>query len=117
MKREYIDYVKDILSETEFIEKTIKEIDYQKFLADKKTSHAIVRSLEIIGEAVKKLPPDIKKRYPQQPWAKIAAMRNIIAHEYFGVDLKIVWNTAKERMPQLKETAKKIIEDYDREHL
>jgi uncharacterized protein with HEPN domain len=115
MKREYIDYVNDIAGEIKNIEKFIEGMDYPGFSTDLKTSHAVIRSLEVIGEAAGNLPDDVKKNYPDEPWYKIAGIRNKIAHEYFGVDLKIVWKTIKEDLPRLKFTAEKIIKDYEQE--
>jgi len=102
MKREYIDYVNDIYAEIVNIDKFIKGMDFHKFFADLKTSHAVVRSLEIIGEAAGKIPDDITKRYSAVPWEKIVGMRNRMAHEYFGVETN------------LKFTVEKIILDYEK---
>jgi len=65
---------------------------------------AVIRNLEIIGEAVKNLPPDLRKRYPRLPWSKIVALRNVLIHEYFGVDLEIVWQIVTKRLPVLKQS-------------
>jgi len=62
----------------------------------------VIRNLEVIGEAVKSLPPDFKRRYPEIPWRSITALRNVLIHEYFGVDLKIVWRVVQRRLPTLK---------------
>jgi uncharacterized protein with HEPN domain len=77
-----------------------------------KKIYAVVRALEIIGEAAKSIPKEVKKKYPNIPWDKIVGMRNKIAHEYFGIDVKIVWTTATKDIPQLKEEMKKIIKDF-----
>jgi uncharacterized protein with HEPN domain len=72
------------------------------FMADKKTVNAVVRSLEVIGEATSKIPKDIRKRYPDVPWDEIIAMRNRLIHEYFGVDLEIVWQTIQDDLAPLE---------------
>jgi uncharacterized protein with HEPN domain len=71
----------------------VENMDYDIFVKDTKTTYAVIRALEIIGEATKKLPSSIKVDYSQIPWKKMAGMRDKVIHEYFGVDLKRVWNT------------------------
>ena len=63
---------------------------------------AVIRNLEVIGEAVKQLPADLRQRYPRIPWRSITALRNVLIHEYFGVDLEIVWRVVQRRLPTLK---------------
>ena len=63
---------------------------------------AVIRNLEIIGEATKKLPPDLRDRRPGVPWSRIAGMRDVLIHDYFEVDLQIVWDVVKNRLPELK---------------
>lgn len=71
------------------------------FMADKKTVNAVVRSLEIIGEATGKIPEDVRERYPDVPWEEIIGMRNRLIHEYFGVDLAILWQTIQDDLAPL----------------
>ncbi len=83
MKRVYLDYLNDIIDEIDLIIDFCKEIrNASEFLNDKKTVRATIRSLEIIGEAVKKLPKEITDNYPEIPWKSIAGMRDILIHEY-----------------------------------
>jgi uncharacterized protein with HEPN domain len=70
---------------------------------------AVIRRLEIIGEAVKNLPPDFKERYTNIPWQQIAGMRDVLIHEYFGVDLNLTWQTVREDIPSLKSKLEEIL--------
>ncbi|MEM2109997.1 MAG: DUF86 domain-containing protein [Candidatus Odinarchaeota archaeon] len=101
-KRDYKNYLKDIIMNIEDIEGFIINMDMEEFKKDKRTSNAVIRSLEVIGEAAKKIPQEITSQYPQIPWNKITGMRDRLIHEYFGVDLEIVWKTVKSDLPALK---------------
>ena len=72
------------------------------FLADTMVQDAVIRNLEVIGEAVRNLPLDLRRQYPKIPWRSITALRNVLIHEYFGVDLEIVWRVVERRLPSLK---------------
>ena len=113
MKREVGDYIEDIIGAMDKAINFIKNISYEKFTRDDKTVFAVVRALEIIGEAVKNVPDDIRKDYPEIPWKDMAGMRNKVIHEYFGVKLKIVWKTVKEKIPSLKPIFEKILKDLE----
>jgi len=86
MKKEFLDYVEDIIEAMEDALSFIKEMEYDDFVKDRKTVYAIIRALEIIGEAVKKVPFGVRNRYPEIPWKEIAGMRDKLIHAYFGVD-------------------------------
>jgi len=88
-----------------------KKLDEDKFSKDQKSQDAIVRRLEIIGEAVKHVPSNIKKKYDKVDWNKAAGMRNVLAHEYYGVDVKRVWKTVKRSIPQFKKELEVIISE------
>lgn len=77
------------------------------FLKDRKTQDAVIRNLEIIGEAVKKLPAELTEKYPDIPWKNIAGMRDRLIHHYFGVNLKMVWGVVKNRLDELDEVVGK----------
>ncbi|MCK4910713.1 MAG: DUF86 domain-containing protein [Thermodesulfovibrionales bacterium] len=100
--RDYRDYLNDIVESVNDIETFIKGLSYEDFIADKKTFNAVVRSIEIIGEASTNLSKDICDKAPDIPWAKMKGMRNRLTHEYFGIDGQILWKTASESIPALK---------------
>jgi uncharacterized protein with HEPN domain len=108
MKREYKDYVMDIIEAIEKIEDFTKDMEFENFRKDDKTVFAVIRALEIIGEAVKKIPLTVKNKYKQMPWREAAGMRDKLIHEYFGVNINVVWKTIIEDIPRLKEEIKKI---------
>lgn len=104
----YRDYIQDILTSLEEVEEFIHGLSFEEFTKEKKTRNAVIRSLEVIGEAVKNLPESLRARYPDVPWKRMTGMRDKLIHEYFGVDLRIVWKTIKEDLPKLKPLIKKI---------
>lgn len=105
------DYLNDILESIADIKEFTKEMTFEDFSKDKKTIKAVVRSLEIIGEAVNKIPQNIQEMYPETPWKEIISMRNKLIHEYFGVDLDIVWQTKEEDLIPLEKAVKQILSD------
>lgn len=113
MKRSIRHFLDDALEYCEKTQRFVADIDYEDFLADEKTFLAVTRALEIIGEALKNIPDETRAKFPQVPWREIVGFRNTVAHVYFGVDPKIVWNTAKEEIKYLKELIKCIINDID----
>lgn len=110
MRHLFADYIQDILDAIDDIDSFVSAIDFDEFAADKKTVHAVVRCLEIIGEAAKNVPESVKRNYPDVPWRRMAAMRDKLSHEYFGVDESIVWNVATEELPPLRPLIKKILD-------
>lgn len=109
--REYGDYIQDILDSINAIEEFTKGMDFEEFARDRKTSFAVIRGLEIIGEAAKSIPKSIRNRYPAVPWRDMAAMRDKVIHEYFGVNLKVIWKTAKEDIPPLQLLIDNLLKD------
>ncbi|PYL09317.1 MAG: hypothetical protein DME33_04440 [Verrucomicrobia bacterium] len=91
----------DIRTSISKIERYIASLDEASFLADEKTIDAVVRNLEIIGEAVKQLPAEFKVQHSAIPWPQIAGLRNRIVHDYAGIDLKLVWNILQTAIPKL----------------
>jgi uncharacterized protein with HEPN domain len=96
------EYIRHMLDEIDYLQGRSSKIDHDFFLKDETLKRAFVRSIEIIGEASKKLPENIKKLQPDIEWRKVAGMRDRLIHDYFGVDYMIVWDVAKNKMPQLK---------------
>lgn len=111
MKREYVDYLQDITSSIKEIEGFVGNQSFKQFVKDKKTVNAVIRSLEVIGEAARNIPQYIKDKHPDIPWKKMSGMRDKIVHEYFGVDLEIVWQTIKKDLPELQRLIKEICKD------
>lgn len=101
MRREYRDYINDIIDAIRKIIEFTKELTLEDFKKDDKTTFAVIRALEIIGEAVKKIPIAVKLQQKDIPWKEMAGMRDKLIHEYFGVNKKMVFKTAKEEIPKL----------------
>ncbi|MFA4843644.1 MAG: DUF86 domain-containing protein [Candidatus Margulisiibacteriota bacterium] len=106
MSRNYRLLLKDILTAIKRIEKYTKGLTLIKFSENDLVLDAAVRNLEVIGEASKNLPDEVKAKYKDIEWKKIAGLRNIIAHEYFGIDVVIVWDIIKTKLPELKKALK-----------
>jgi len=100
--RDIRDYIFDIRDSINDIRSFVLNMNYEDFEADRKTVNAVIRSLEIIGEAAKKIPTEVRVQYPQIPWNEIAGMRDKLIHEYFGVDLEIVWETIQSDLTDLE---------------
>jgi len=110
MHRDYRIYLKDILSSISKIDEYVGELSFQDLVKDGMRVDAVVRNLEIIGEAAKHVPEDFRKKYSFVDWRKISALRDILIHEYFGVDFDILWDIVKNKIPLLKRDVKKILE-------
>jgi uncharacterized protein with HEPN domain len=114
IERDYRDYLQDMIDSIGDIENFTAGLDFEAFSQDRKTSNAVTRSVEVIGEAAKKIPDRTRKQYPVIPWKKMAGMRDKLIHEYFGIDLEILWKVAKEDLPPLKAPISKILEDLSK---
>jgi len=108
--RDYGLYCDDIISAIKKIEKYIENKNITVLKNDELLIDGITRNLEIIGEAVKNIPTVVRNKYPDVEWKKIAGLRDILAHEYFGVDVDVLWDIVKNKLPALKEKILKIIE-------
>ena len=114
MKEEFLDYVEDIIDAMDDAMSFVEGVKREDLVKDRKTIYAVVRALEIIGEAVKRIPDLVRNRYPQIPWKDMAGMRDKLIHEYFGVDIKRVWKTVKEDILNLKPLFEKILKDFQK---
>ena len=108
MKRDINLFIQDILENIKDIESFSKGLNKEKFENDKLKQNAIIRSLEIIGEATKNIPDSFRKRYPKIPWRKIAGFRDILSHAYFGVSMDRIWNIIEIDLQKLKKEISKI---------
>ncbi|MFH0711752.1 MAG: DUF86 domain-containing protein [archaeon] len=109
--KEAVVFVEHIIENIRDIEKFTKGVDKKSFLENKEKQNAVVRSLEIVGEAVKNIPQNIKLKYKEIPWREIVGTRDKISHHYFGVDLGLIWKIIKENLPDLKEQMLEIRKD------
>jgi len=113
MKRNFILYLQDIISSINHIQNFVENVDYDDFLDDIKTQSAVVRQLEIIGEASKNIPQDIKIINTNIPWKKIAGTRDIIIHDCFGIDYALVWDIIHNELKTLKIQITEILNELD----
>ncbi len=104
-------YCQDILDSGSAILSYVQGVTFENFAHDRLRCSAVIREFEIIGEAVGKLPAGLKDTYPEIPWQDIKDFRNLLAHEYFGVDLEIVWNTIHNDLPVLLDAVQRIIRE------
>jgi uncharacterized protein with HEPN domain len=109
MPRDYKQQLDDILQAITFIREYIQGMDYEAFEADRKTQHAVIRNLEVIGEAARVVPDEIKEKAEGIEWHKIIALRNILIHEYFGVSLKIVWDVIQNKLDAVESACRRLL--------
>ena len=108
--REYRLYLNDILAAIASIESFVGRMDLA-FQADDKTTSAVIRKLEIIGEAAKQVPEDIRHSYGEVPWKEMAGMRDRLIHAYMGVDFRLLWKTIKEDLPTTRKLVQRILKE------
>lgn len=104
-------YIKDIVAAIDAIEHFIEGIDFRHFCEDDKTSSAVMQKLQIIGEAVKNIPSDIKQRYADIPWKEMAGMRDKLVHQYFRIKMELLWETVCNDLPSLRIPLLEILDD------
>ena len=112
MKRDKV-YLKHILDAISNIEKFMEGVSKEAFFSNVEKQYAVLRGLEIIGEATKNLSDKLKTKYPQVPWKETAGMRDKLIHQYFGVDLELVWETIRTDLPELKNQIVRILREME----
>jgi len=108
MTRDCRDYLQDIVTSIDEASDFTENMSLEKFLQDRKTSKAVVRCLEELGEAAKQVPENVRALAPNVPWKRMAGMRDKLIHQYFGVDLVIVWTVVKEELPPVRPQIEKL---------
>lgn len=111
MKKDILIFLDHILESIDLIDEYTEEATEEKFVNSPQLHDAVIRRIEIIGEAIKNIPIDFKDRYPDIPWRAISGMRDILIHEYFGIDLKLTWKVVILKIPELKKQILKISEE------
>ncbi|MGH7409937.1 MAG: HepT-like ribonuclease domain-containing protein [Candidatus Methylomirabilis sp.] len=111
MPRDYRVYLEDILEAIGKITRYTAGLSLKTFSEDSKTLDAVVRNLEVVGEAIKNVPDGVRLRYPAVDWRRIAGLRDILVHEYFGIDVQIIWDIVTSKLPDLERQIWQILKD------
>ena len=109
--REYADYLEDILDAMAKAESFVQGMSFDQFATDDKTVFAVIRALEIVGEAARRIPDSFRSRHPHVPWRLMAGTRDKLIHDYSGVDLRVVWKTVHEDIPLVRPRIEFILSD------
>ena len=109
-KRDYILFIEDVLTCIEKIERYTSNVSFEDFSGNDMAVDAVIRNFEIIGEAVKKIPEEIKTRYADVEWKEAAGFRDVLIHDYFGIDIEAIWDTVRNNIPPFKKQILKVLE-------
>lgn len=109
-ERDYILFLEDILTAIEKIEKYTKDLSLKEFCKNDMAVDAVIRNFEVIGEATRNIPAEITVKYPFVEWKEAMGFRNVLIHDYFGIDLEAVWDTIRNNVPSFKENILKVLE-------
>lgn len=111
--RHYRLYLEDIVEAMRSIEEFVQGMGFEEFKRDDRTSSAVIRKFEIIGEAAKGVPENIRQKYPQVPWREMAGMRDKLIHSYFSIKYDLVWQTINRRIPNLRPVILQILDELE----
>ena len=111
MPRDYKVYLQDVVEAAGKVRSYTAGLSFKTFSEDTKTVDAVVRNLEVIGEAIKQVPDDVRSRHTDVEWKKIAGLRDILVHQYFGIDVEIIWDIVQNKLPALEAQIRKVIEE------
>ena len=115
--RSTLDYLDNILDAVDKIEIFTRGMSYEEFSGDDKTVYAVTRTLEVIGEATKCIPRQVRERYPSLPWSEMAGMRDKLIHAYFGINRAIIWRTIQDDIPPLRSAVQRLLSDLAAEEI
>ena len=110
-RRLVTDYLQDILDNAEKARRFVLGVNFEDFRADDQKFYAVVRALEVIGEAARHIPRQLRDKYPGVPWSKMTGMRDKVIHDYFGVDLEVLWKTVQQDLPAMQQAVAKMVEE------